>query len=91
MVDMKNIEGPGSAEFLHLTDRFSHAIDYARQVHVNYRKGTSVPYMAHLLGVAGDVHCDHCPDIEDDPDGRGMLPWCRGRKSSDSFLQGNPL
>src|SRR5258708_4959335 len=52
---MKNIKEPESANFLHLTDRFTRAIDYARQVHVNYRKGTAVPYMAHLLGVASLV------------------------------------
>jgi (p)ppGpp synthase/HD superfamily hydrolase len=46
---------PKSANFLHLTARFTRAIDYARQVHVNYRKGTTVPYMAHLLGVASLV------------------------------------
>jgi len=52
---MKNIQQPDSGNFLHLTARFSRAIDYARQVHVNYRKATSVPYMAHLLGVASLV------------------------------------
>jgi (p)ppGpp synthase/HD superfamily hydrolase len=55
MADMKNIKEPESANFLHLTARFTHAIDYARQVHVNYRKGTTVPYMAHLLGVTSLV------------------------------------
>ena len=55
MMDMKNIKEPESANFLHLTARFTRAIDYARQVHVNYRKGTSVPYVAHLLGVASLV------------------------------------
>ena len=52
---------PESANFLHLTARFTRAIDYARQVHVNYRKGTTVPYMAHLLGVASLVlgECGH--------------------------------
>jgi (p)ppGpp synthase/HD superfamily hydrolase len=55
MLDMKNIEEPESADFLRLTARFTQAIDYARQVHVNCRKGTSVPYMAHLLGVASLV------------------------------------
>jgi (p)ppGpp synthase/HD superfamily hydrolase len=52
-------EEPG--EYLHLTDRFTRAIDYARHVHVNYRKGTVVPYMAHLLGVASIVmgECGH--------------------------------
>src|ERR1700745_476429 len=38
-----------------LTTRFTQAVDYARQVHVSLRKGTQVPYMAHLLGVASLV------------------------------------
>src|SRR5712692_7206138 len=38
-----------------LTPRFTLAVDYARQLHVGYRKGTNVPYMAHLLGVASLV------------------------------------
>jgi (p)ppGpp synthase/HD superfamily hydrolase len=38
-----------------LTPRFTQAVDYARQVHVVLRKGTQVPYMAHLLGVASLV------------------------------------
>src|ERR1035437_2429935 len=40
---------------LHLTERFTIAVDYARQVHTERRKGTDVPYMAHLLGVASLV------------------------------------
>src|SRR6266852_2465223 len=40
---------------LQLTPRFTQAVDYARQVHVSLRKGTQVPYMAHLLGVAALV------------------------------------
>jgi (p)ppGpp synthase/HD superfamily hydrolase len=52
---MNRTRESGAANFLHLTDRFTRAIDYARQVHVNYRKGTSVPFMAHLLGVASLV------------------------------------
>jgi len=52
---MKNTEKTESKNFLHLTARFTRAIDYARQVHINYRKGTTVPYMAHLLGVASLV------------------------------------
>jgi GTP pyrophosphokinase len=52
-----------SGEWLHLTSKFSRAVDYARQVHINYRKGTEVPYMAHLLGVASLVmgECGHVP------------------------------
>ncbi len=38
-----------------LTTRFTHAVEYARQVHTGFRKGTHVPYMAHLLGVASLV------------------------------------
>ena len=57
------------SNFLHLTARFTRAIDYARQVHVNYRKGTSVPYMAHLIGVAslvmGESGHVHFPVTED--------------------------
>jgi (p)ppGpp synthase/HD superfamily hydrolase len=52
---MKNIKEPESANLLSLTARFTRAVDYARQVHISYRKGTRVPYMAHLLGVASLV------------------------------------
>jgi (p)ppGpp synthase/HD superfamily hydrolase len=54
-VDVQNVKESESANLLHLTARFTRAIDYARQLHVNYRKGTSVPYMAHLIGVAALV------------------------------------
>ena len=37
------------------TPRFTQAVDYARQIHTGWRKGTEVPYMAHLLGVASLV------------------------------------
>lgn len=40
---------------LTLTTRFTEAVDYARQIHLGTRKGTDVPYMAHLLGVASLV------------------------------------
>ena len=42
-------------EELHLTDRFTRAVDYARHLHIERRKGTSIPSMAHLLGVASLV------------------------------------
>ena len=42
-------------EPLHLTGRFTSAIDYARHLHIERRKGTDIPYMAHLLGVASLV------------------------------------
>ena len=38
-----------------LTERFTDAVEYARQLHTEYRKGTDIPYMAHLLGVAAIV------------------------------------
>lgn len=44
-----------SQKQLHLTSRFTSAIDYARQLHIERRKGTDIPYMAHLLGVAALV------------------------------------
>ena len=40
---------------LHLSDRFTRAVDYARVLHIERRKGTEIPYMAHLLGVASLV------------------------------------
>jgi (p)ppGpp synthase/HD superfamily hydrolase len=38
-----------------LTDRFTRAVDYSRGIHAGTRKGTEIPYMAHLLGVASLV------------------------------------
>src|SRR5208283_2761168 len=38
-----------------LTNRFTKAVEYARQLHTEFRKGTRIPYMAHLLGVAALV------------------------------------
>jgi len=43
------------AEQLHLSDRFTKALDYARHLHIERRKGTRIPSMAHLLGVASLV------------------------------------
>lgn len=40
---------------LQLTDRFVRAVDYARNIHVNCRKETLVPFVAHLMGVASLV------------------------------------
>ena len=40
---------------LRLTSRFASAIEYVRILHIERRKGTDVPYMAHLLGVASLV------------------------------------
>lgn len=38
-----------------LTERFTEAVEYARRLHTEYRKGTEIPYMAHLIGVAALV------------------------------------
>jgi GTP pyrophosphokinase len=40
---------------LHLGDRFSRAVNYARILHIERRKGSDIPSMAHLLGVASLV------------------------------------
>src|SRR5215472_18297372 len=47
------------------TPRFTQAVDYARQIHTGWRKGTEVPYMAHLLGVASLVlgEAGHVPFV----------------------------
>ena len=44
---------PGN--YLFLTGRFTSAIDYARHLHIESRKGTCIPYTAHLLGVTSLV------------------------------------
>jgi (p)ppGpp synthase/HD superfamily hydrolase len=52
---------------LHLSDKFTSAVDYARVLHIERRKGTDIPYMAHLLGVAALVmgEAGHLPVTED--------------------------
>ncbi len=50
----KSTSNNGTEE-LHLSGRFTSAIDYARHIHIERRKGTGIPYMAHLLGVASLV------------------------------------
>jgi (p)ppGpp synthase/HD superfamily hydrolase len=52
---------------LHLSSRFTSAVDYARVLHIERRKGTDIPYMAHLLGVAALVmgEAGHFPVSED--------------------------
>jgi (p)ppGpp synthase/HD superfamily hydrolase len=52
---------------LHLSERFTQAVDYARTLHIERRKGTDIPYMAHLLGVAALVmgEAGHAPVTED--------------------------
>jgi (p)ppGpp synthase/HD superfamily hydrolase len=53
---------------LHLSSRFTSAVDYARIVHIERRRGTDIPYMAHPLGVAALVmgeagHADVTEDM----------------------------
>jgi (p)ppGpp synthase/HD superfamily hydrolase len=48
-------EDKKQAEPLLLSGRFTSAIDYVRVLHIERRKGTEIPYMAHLLGVASLV------------------------------------
>jgi (p)ppGpp synthase/HD superfamily hydrolase len=43
------------ASQLHLSSKFTSAVDYARILHIERRKGSDIPYMAHLLGVASLV------------------------------------
>jgi GTP pyrophosphokinase len=52
--DNKSTKNNGTYE-LHLSGRFTSAVDYARHIHIERRKGTGIPYMAHLLGVASLV------------------------------------
>lgn len=55
---MESFGGNGTTEAgepLHFTKRFTLAVDYARHLHIERRKGTDIPAMAHLLGVASLV------------------------------------
>jgi (p)ppGpp synthase/HD superfamily hydrolase len=47
--------GESESNPLHFTERLTRAVDYARHLHIERRKGTGIPYMAHLLGVASLV------------------------------------
>src|SRR5438045_3732992 len=48
--EMTEHDGP-----LHFTHRLTRAVDYARHLHIERRKGTGIPSMAHLFGVASLV------------------------------------
>ncbi len=52
-----------TAHHLRLSRRFTDAVEYARHLHIENRKGTGIPYMAHLLGVASLVmgEAGHAP------------------------------
>ena len=45
----------GTTPPLYFTDRLTKAVDYARHLHIERRKGTGIPSMAHLFGVASLV------------------------------------
>ena len=55
MTEQKRSTNNNETAQLHLTSRFTSAVDYARHLHIERRKGTDIPYMAHLLGVAALV------------------------------------
>jgi (p)ppGpp synthase/HD superfamily hydrolase len=59
--EKNTISGGNQPARLLLSDRFTRAVDYARHLHIERRKGTDIPYMAHLLGVAALVmgEADH--------------------------------
>ena len=40
---------------LHFTEKLTRALEYARHLHIDRRKGTGIPTMAHLMGVASLV------------------------------------
>ena len=61
------------SEPVHLTEKFTRAIDYARQIHVETRKKTLVPYMAHLMGVAALVIAEN--GYVDFPENHGWKSW----------------
>jgi hypothetical protein len=73
-----------------LSDRFSRAFDFATVVHASQpRKGTRIPYLAHLMGVASLV-LEHGADEDtaiaallhdapEDQGGRAMLAQIRAR------------
>ena len=67
MAKKKEPEEIWETKQLHLSDRFTMAVDYARTLHIERRKGTDIPYMAHLLGVAALVmgEAGHVPVTED--------------------------
>lgn len=54
-----------TAQQLFLTDQFRSALNFAYQLHKNqFRKGSGVPYLSHLLGVAGLVMEDGGTETE---------------------------
>ena len=54
-MDRNEKESETSPRPLHFTDRLTSAVEYARHLHIERRKGTRIPSMAHLFGVASLV------------------------------------
>jgi (p)ppGpp synthase/HD superfamily hydrolase len=50
-----NVSTAAKVPVTQLTCHFTEAVEYARTLHTETRKDTSVPYLAHLLGVASLV------------------------------------
>jgi (p)ppGpp synthase/HD superfamily hydrolase len=50
-----NVSAAAKDPVTQLTHHFTEAVEYARTLHTETRKSTSVPYLAHLLGVASLV------------------------------------
>jgi (p)ppGpp synthase/HD superfamily hydrolase len=55
MEGMEHRDEQESDSPLHFTHRLTRAVDYARHLHIERRKGTGIPYLAHLFGVASLV------------------------------------
>jgi GTP pyrophosphokinase len=54
-MENRNAPKARSNDPLHFTERLTRAVDYARHLHIERRKGTGIPYLAHLFGVASLV------------------------------------
>ncbi len=55
VMDRSEKEPESSPRPLHFTDRLTRAVEYGRHLHIERRKGTGIPSMAHLFGVASLV------------------------------------
>jgi (p)ppGpp synthase/HD superfamily hydrolase len=51
----RTLKNTKTSTSVHLGYRFIQAVDYARHLHIQTRKGSGIPVMAHLLGVASLV------------------------------------
>jgi len=55
VLENRGVNNAGESSPLHFTERLTCAVDYARHLHVERRKGTGIHYLAHLFGVASLV------------------------------------